>query len=68
MAFAQLNNGDFKVSGNCGMYKSKIEKAAKEAGAKDASWDADKQEITVTTKVLHQYSKDSAKDSRCRIW
>lgn len=50
MAFAQSTTETFKVSGNCGMCKSKIEKAAKEAGAKDASWDADKQEITVTYK------------------
>lgn len=50
MAFAQTTTESFKVSGNCGMCKSKIEKAAKEAGAKEASWDADKQEITVTYK------------------
>jgi len=49
-AFAQKKTETFKVSGNCGMCKSKIEKAAKEAGAKEASWDAEKQEITVTYK------------------
>jgi mercuric ion binding protein len=37
----------FKVSGNCGMCKSKIEKAAKEAGVSYASWDVDKKEITI---------------------
>jgi hypothetical protein len=48
MAFAQnVKTETFKVSGNCGMCKSKIEKAAKEAGASFASWNADKQEITV---------------------
>lgn len=47
---AQSKTETFKVSGNCGMCKSKIEKAAKEAGAKDASWDADSKELTVTYK------------------
>jgi hypothetical protein len=37
----------FKVSGNCGMCKTKIEKAAKEAGASYASWNVEKKEITV---------------------
>jgi copper chaperone CopZ len=37
----------FKVSGNCGMCKSKIEKAAKEAGATTASWNVDTKELTV---------------------
>lgn len=37
----------FAVSGNCGMCKSKIEKAAKEAGADEADWDKTKKEITV---------------------
>jgi periplasmic mercuric ion binding protein len=47
---AQTKTESFKVNGNCGMCKSKIEKAAKEAGAKDANWDADKKELTVTYK------------------
>jgi hypothetical protein len=50
VSIAQDKTETFKVSGNCGMCKSKIEKAAKEAGAKTANWDADKQEITVTYK------------------
>lgn len=37
----------FAVSGNCGMCKTKIEKAAKEAGAEEATWDKTKKEITV---------------------
>lgn len=37
----------FAVSGNCGMCKSKIEKAAKEAGATFALWDVDKKELTI---------------------
>ena len=34
---AQAKTETFKVSGNCGMCKTKIEKAAKDAGAKVAS-------------------------------
>jgi mercuric ion binding protein len=37
-----------KVSGNCGMCKSRIEKAAKEEGATSASWDSKTQLATVT--------------------
>ncbi len=40
-----------KVWGNCGMCQSKIEKAAKSAGAKTASWDADTKELKVTFKA-----------------
>lgn len=50
-AVAQTKTETFKVSGNCGMCKSKIEKAAKEAGAKEAKWDADAKSITVTYKT-----------------
>lgn len=35
------------VSGNCGMCKSKIEKAAKTAGVEDAKWDMDEKTLTV---------------------
>jgi periplasmic mercuric ion binding protein len=49
-ASAQTKTETFKVSGNCGMCKTKIEKAAKEAGAKEASWNADAKTITVTYK------------------
>ena len=35
------------VSGNCGMCKSTIEKAAKTAGVKEAKWDKEKKELTV---------------------
>lgn len=35
------------VSGNCGMCESKIEKAAKEAGATSADWSADTKMLTV---------------------
>jgi len=38
-AFAQKEKTEsFKVSGECGMCKKKIEKAAKEAGATSAEW------------------------------
>ena len=47
MSFAQTKTETFKVSGNCGMCKSKIEKAAKTAGASYASWDVEKKEITI---------------------
>ena len=49
-SFAQAKTETFKVSGNCGMCKSKIEKAAKEAGAKEASWNKDTKVLTVTYK------------------
>ena len=35
VASAQTKTETFKVSGNCGMCKSNIEKAAKDAGAND---------------------------------
>jgi len=47
---AQSKTETFNVSGNCGMCKSKIEKAAKDAGAKEASWNKDTKELTVTYK------------------
>ncbi len=48
IAVAQNKTETFKVSGNCGMCKTRIEKAAAKAGAQTASWDMDKKEITVT--------------------
>jgi periplasmic mercuric ion binding protein len=47
VTFAQLKSETFKVSGNCGMCKSKIESAAKKAGASYALWDEDSKELTV---------------------
>ena len=38
----------FAVSGNCGMCKSRIEAAAKEAGATAASWDTDSKKLKVS--------------------
>lgn len=49
-AFAQDKKETFQVSGNCGMCKNKIEKAAKDAGAKEAEWDADTKMLTVSYK------------------
>lgn len=46
-ALAQTTTETFAVAGNCGMCKSRIEKAAKEAGATDASWDQNKKALTV---------------------
>lgn len=37
-----------KVWGNCGMCKTKIEKAAKTAGVKTANWNEDTKELKVT--------------------
>lgn len=50
VAVAQTKTEIFKVSGNCGMCKTKIEKAAKDAGAKSASWNADTKDLTVSYK------------------
>lgn len=47
---AQETTETFKVSGNCGMCKSRIEKAAKEAGASTATWSEETKELTVTYK------------------
>ncbi|MBP7940015.1 MAG: cation transporter [Sediminibacterium sp.] len=41
------NPTKLKVSGNCGMCKSSIEKAAKSAGATSASWDMDAKLLTL---------------------
>ena len=46
-SFAQSKTETIPVSGNCGMCKSKIEKAAKTAGAADAKWDVDAKTLTV---------------------
>jgi len=48
ISYGQTKTETFQVSGNCGMCKNKIEKAAKDAGATTAVWDADSKEITVT--------------------
>lgn len=48
-SFAQNTKTEtIPVSGNCGMCKSNIEKAAKKAGASDAAWNAATQTLTVS--------------------
>jgi len=47
LSFAQAVKETIKVSGNCGMCKDKIEKAAKSAGASYAAWDSDTKVLTV---------------------
>lgn len=47
-SFAQEESKEsFKVSGVCGMCKTRIEKAARAAGATFAEWNIDKKELTV---------------------
>lgn len=47
-SFAQKEKTEtIPVSGNCGMCKSKIEKAAKGAGAAEAKWNVDAKTLTV---------------------
>jgi periplasmic mercuric ion binding protein len=47
VSLAQSKTESIPVSGNCGMCKTKIEKAAKNAGASTATWNKDKKVITV---------------------
>jgi periplasmic mercuric ion binding protein len=46
--FAQEKTDSIKVWGNCGMCKSRIEKAAKAEGATAAVWNKDSKMLTVT--------------------
>ncbi len=51
-SFAQtLKKETIKVWGNCSMCKTTIEKAAKSAGAKTASWDEESKELQVSYAV-----------------
>jgi periplasmic mercuric ion binding protein len=47
LASAQSAKESFKVSGECGTCKKKIESAAKKAGASYAAWDVDSKVLTV---------------------
>lgn len=47
VSFAQAKTETIKVSGECGMCKKKIEKAAKDAGATFAEWSTDSKMLTV---------------------
>lgn len=46
-AFSQDKNETINVAGECGMCKTKIEKAAKSAGASFASWNTESKVLTV---------------------
>ena len=46
-SFAKSNTDTIKVAGNCGMCKSHIEKAAKDAGATSAVWDKESKILVV---------------------
>jgi hypothetical protein len=47
-SFSQAKTESIKVLGNCGMCETKIEKAAKDAGATSAEWDADTKMLKVS--------------------
>ncbi len=47
VGFSQTQTEKIKVSGECGMCKKKIEKAAKDAGATYAEWNTDGKFLTV---------------------
>lgn len=49
-ASAKKETTSVKVYGNCGMCKTRIEKAAKDAGASKAVWDEDSKMLTVQFK------------------
>lgn len=46
-SFAQSKTDTIPVSGNCGMCKTNIEKAAKKAGASAAEWDTESKMLAV---------------------
>lgn len=46
-SFAQSQTDTISVSGNCGMCKNNIEKAAKKAGAASADWNTESKLLTV---------------------
>jgi mercuric ion binding protein len=52
-----------KVWGDCGMCKETIEKAAKQAGASEATWDEDAKVLTVT----YASSKTSSKKIQQKV-
>jgi hypothetical protein len=56
-AFAQATKDTVTVWGNCGMCKTRIEKAAKQAGATAASWNEDSKVLAVS----YNASKSSLK-------
>ncbi len=63
LASAQTKTDTIKVSGNCGMCKSNIEKAAAAAGAVSADWNKDTKLLVVS----YDASKTSNKDIQKKI-
>ena len=47
VSFSQATKESFKVSGECGMCKKKIENAAREGGAAYALWNSNSKELVV---------------------
>ena len=47
LSFAQITKNTFKVKGECGMCKDRIETTAKKAGATSAQWNAETQILTM---------------------
>ena len=47
LSFAQITKNTFKVKGECGMCKDRIETTAKKAGATSAEWNAETQILTM---------------------
>jgi periplasmic mercuric ion binding protein len=47
LGFAQTKTETFKVAGECGSCKKKIESAAKKAGASYAAWNIDSKELII---------------------
>jgi hypothetical protein len=58
ISFAQTKTETFKVSGNCGMCKTNIEKAAKAAGASSATWNKE------TKSLMIKYSSSSTNTAK----
>ena len=61
MSFAKSDSDTIKVAGNCGMCKSNIEKAAKEAGAATAVWDKNSKLLVVEYDAAKTSNKDIQK-------
>lgn len=57
IAFAQTQNENYTVQGKCGMCKTRIETAAKDAGATSANWDEGTKILKVAFDA-HTTSKD----------
>ena len=72
-ADAQNNTSTFDVSGACGMCKTRIEKAAKIKGVKNAEWDINTHKLTVSYDAsktnldkIHQSIADAGHDTELK--